>query len=843
MQSRDSIENTLLALEDDWDALEITDPNADHDDKQATMLIGYNFDMLSEDTKVAMLKTFEDQLNRAVMVRADLEKYQQRLVAIRRAGGLDQKQQARLGTLTRLTTIKLAASDSGIRSLTHRNQTVKQRMADWDHRPLVVGYDYDMLSTGTKEAMLKRFEDQLEAADLERDDLEKYQQRLLATKRIGGLNKKQRIRLRNLIERTTTKVAAADSGIRSLSQRNRALVQRNQAETRRLTRLALAQKEGRATDAFLLRNYVVDPEGLTDIEKTREVADIVRDRHDPLGPGRDPILDFGVPIGASMQESEMMMMVVGAKSKKFRKLSSKRDILVIRQLAVDRIAYYKTKKPNLSKILQDWIHNQKTWRKNKRMKGINPAILKNHKSIAKQTAKRYRKAKKETKRLDKDIRIELGVIKAADIRLKTGEFSKSQFLASGSELALIGAIELRKRWKEYKAGRTKSKGYGKIKEGKKEVSEGARREAAIKKATAREKARQTKAAKKETKKLKQKAKKSRQAIKRKYNKKRRADAQARSKQAKFIKKEQRKQRRAIDRKASKKRRDLATTHKKKRKATRDQEKKDRRSSDKQHKPQIRRKEKEFKKASKAQKEAEKEYKKARKEAKPTAEGLMKNLWKSASLSRHPTDAANSYEDTVASEDHAIDSFQELLAQKILDPLSLQSEVEDLGMDAEDHEYLHDLFYDYAQEALNTVRPRTGPTADPVLTLHNVSHADTRVAFDLVAQDIGEELKHGWQNDQETVRAWHTSHAALKAWLTAIKHQQNWEAHTDPALARTKHIGSSSDTAFAIQPAVTTIQTGIRESTANATKAGKSFAAALNRFFSHIPGYGLNDATV
>ncbi len=208
--------------------------------------------------------------------------------------------------------------------------------------------------------------------------------------------------------------------------------------------------------------------------------------------------------------------------------------------------------------------------------------------------------------------------------------------------------------------------------------------------------------------------------------------------------------------------------------------------------------------------------------------------KSSALIRHPLQAAETYEDTMASEDHTIDTFQELLAQKMLDPLSLQADMNQQDMDDEDHEYLHDLFYDYAQEAFNIMRPRTGPTADPVLTLHNVSLADSHAAFDLVAQDIGDELEHAWLQSPETLRAWHAHHAAVKTWIQAIKHQQNWEAHTDPALARLKHIGDSSDLAFAMQPPAAIVRKGLYETTANATKAGQALETAMETLFSQMP---------
>lgn len=761
---------------------------------------------------------------------------------------------------------------------------------------LVIGYDYNMLSKSNQQAMMQTFADQLVAARVARDDLEKYRQRLFATKRRGGLNQKQRARLGNLIQLTTTKLVDASSGIRGLTQRNRALVQQNQAEKHRVTQLARftvdidnrarqhlhgmdasgttkvdkdaymegiqAEKAGHATDAFLLRNYV-DPEGMTDPQKTTATNDILWDNNN-MPPGSNPILDFGSPIGASMEQSEVLM--VGAIQH-----APKKNIISARDLAADKAKYMKKKLGELSTQIRRLNKARKLNKKKLRRAerdGRKRVVAMRSKMDGK-LAERIEAAKREKNELLQAIRLELGVVKAANIRLRKGHFSANQFLASDGELELIGRIDLKnvhpmKAFRSRSLKHAKTKGLRKMKQGKKEAAKGARGEEDLKKKEARQHAKKAKASKKDIQKLRSQEKKKRKDADKAASKKRRGVATTYSKTRKKERrrfKKQMQEHRNRDKAAKKKRN-------KERNAIQKRKRQEKRRVREQYKPKIRAKSKEAKRTRKAQKKAEKEAKRIRKQNKRQGlepEGVLKDwqnmfkrhgrdsdlsageilrdLQKAADSSRHPLKANHSYGETMASEDHAIDGFQELLAQKILDPLSLHAEVEELGMDQEDHAYMHDLFRDYAQEALDTVRPRTGPTTDPALSLHNISITDSQAMFDLTAHDIGEELEHGWLQTPEAVRAWHTSHAALKAWLTAIKHQQNWAAHTDPALARTKYIGISSDFAFAMSPPAAVVRKGLHETATNTAQAGKSFAAALDRFFSHIPGYGIYDTTV
>ena len=86
-------------------------------------------------------------------------------------------------------------------------------------------------------------------------------------------------------------------------------------------------------------------------------------------------------------------------------------------------------------------------------------------------AERIEALKREKNNLINDIRLELGVIKAVNIRLNSG----NQFLASDGELELIGRINLMnvhpmQAFRKGSAKHAKKKGLRKMKQGRKEAA-------------------------------------------------------------------------------------------------------------------------------------------------------------------------------------------------------------------------------------------------------------------------------------------------------------------------------------------------------------------------------------
>lgn len=105
--------------------------------------------------------------------------------------------------------------------------------------------------------------------------------------------------------------------------------------------------------------------------------------------------------------------------------------------------------------------------------------------------------------------------------------------------------------------------------------------------------------------------------------------------------------------------------------------------------------------------------------------------------------------------------------------------------------------DWVRGWVDAIRPRTGPTASPVLSQLGVTRADSRDLLDLRSDRVARAL--GAHQNSEASRAWRDMHQASLKMLDATAERHRWAAQADPAAAEERGIGASGFWTVAARP--------------------------------------------